>query len=73
MHCIASFGLLQQQVEAGLRQIGYNSTASPYWVHAAMAWVLSCLPDVAVNAHLMYLHKGLRARWYKKQQRQKKE
>jgi 17beta-estradiol 17-dehydrogenase / very-long-chain 3-oxoacyl-CoA reductase len=60
-------------VDAGLRQIGYGSTAAPYWVHAFMAWALSCLPNVAVNAYLMYLHKGLRSRWYKKQQRQKKE
>jgi hypothetical protein len=61
------------QVDAGLRQIGYGSTAAPYWVHAFMAWALSCLPKVAVNAYLMYVHKGLRSRWYKKQQRQKKE
>ena len=64
---------MRLQVDAGLRQIGHGSTAAPYWVHAFMAWALSCLPNVAVNAYLMYVHKGLRSRWYKKQQRQKKE
>ena len=50
-------------------QIGYGSTASPYWVHAAMASVLAVLPTSLLNAYLLSAHKGLRARWYKKQQK----
>jgi 17beta-estradiol 17-dehydrogenase / very-long-chain 3-oxoacyl-CoA reductase len=58
-------------VEAGLRQIGWNSTASPYWVHSAMAAVVGSLPDWLMNAYLLSAHKSLRARWYKKQARSK--
>ena len=61
------------QVEAGLRQIGYNSTASPYWVHGVMAAFLSALPTGLVNWQLMSMHKGLRQRWQKKQERAKKQ
>ncbi len=61
------------QVEAGLRQIGRNATASPYWVHSAMAAVVGSLPDWLMNAYLLSAHKSLRARWYKKQARGKQE
>mmetsp|Transcript_13783 Transcript_13783/g.41618 ORF Transcript_13783/g.41618 Transcript_13783/m.41618 type:complete len:327 (-) Transcript_13783:525-1505(-) len=56
---------------AGLKQVGYGSTASPYWVHAAMAAVLGVLPVSLLNMYLLSAHKGLRARWYKKQQKKK--
>lgn len=52
-------------------QVGYGSTASPYWVHAAMAAVLGVLPVSLLNMYLLSAHKGLRARWYKKQQKKK--
>lgn len=60
-------------VAAALKQIGYRSTASPYWVHAAMASVLAVLPTSLLNAYLLRIHKQLRTRWFKKQQRQQKQ
>lgn len=53
-------------VAAGLKQIGYQSTSSPYWVHAATATVVAMIPPLYFNAYVLRMHKDLRRRWLQK-------
>ena len=45
---------------------GDADSTVPYWPHAVQDWVLRSLPRWAVTSYVVGLHKGLRARYLKK-------
>jgi hypothetical protein len=53
-------------LECATLQIGYQSTSSPYWVHAATATVVAMIPPLYFNAYVLRMHKDLRRRWLQK-------
>jgi 17beta-estradiol 17-dehydrogenase / very-long-chain 3-oxoacyl-CoA reductase len=57
-------------VAAAIKAIGYEPTSTPYWYHGAMWGVVSDVPLAVTNAYLLSFHKWLRARYYKKVERE---
>ena len=55
---------------AAARHIGYEPTSVPYWYHGAMWGAVGGLPLCVVNAYLLSFHEWLRARYYKKVERE---
>jgi 17beta-estradiol 17-dehydrogenase / very-long-chain 3-oxoacyl-CoA reductase len=52
------------------RHIGYEPTSVPYWYHGLMWGAVSGLPLCVTNAYLLSFHEWLRARYYKKVERE---
>mmetsp|Transcript_16135 Transcript_16135/g.44961 ORF Transcript_16135/g.44961 Transcript_16135/m.44961 type:complete len:336 (+) Transcript_16135:162-1169(+) len=59
--------------KAGLKQLGYEMVCTPYWVHAFMWTVLSCLPDSFINSQRLAMCLSIRERAYKKKNAAAKE
>jgi hypothetical protein len=57
---------LPVQVSAAVDAISTGASVVPYWPHALQDWLLQSLPDWALHAYLVPLHKGLRARYQRK-------
>jgi 17beta-estradiol 17-dehydrogenase / very-long-chain 3-oxoacyl-CoA reductase len=55
---------------AAARHVGYEPTSVPYWYHGAMWGAVGGLPLCVVNAYLLSFHEWLRARYYKKVERE---
>jgi len=60
-------------VKSAVAWIGYESNISPYWPHSFQLWAMSKLPSMALNKIVLDMHKGLRKRGIKKEQRQAQE
>lgn len=52
--------------KAAIKAIGYEPTTSPFWVHQAMIYVTSMIPDQFWLSTVMGMHLGIRKRAYKK-------
>ena len=57
-------------VAAAIKDVGYEPTSTPYWYHGAMWGVVNDVPLAVTNAYLLSFHKWLRARYYKKVERE---
>lgn len=57
-------------VESAVRAIGYEPTSCPYWYHGAMWAAVTDTPLAVTNAYLLKFHEWLRARYYKKVERE---
>ena len=57
-------------VAAAVRAIGHEPTSCPYWYHGAMWAAVTDTPLAVTNAYLLKFHEWLRARYYKKVERE---
>lgn len=57
-------------VSAAVRAIGHEPTSCPYWYHGAMWAAVTDTPLWVTNAYLLKFHEWLRARYYKKVERE---
>eukprot|EP00887_Chlorella_sp_A99_P005417 scaffold1.g5417.t1 len=60
-------------VRAALRQIGYETSATPFWFHGLQAALVHSVPDWAVNRQVLQLHKNFHAAWHRKQAKREAE
>eukprot|EP01061_Rhynchopus_euleeides_P006068 TRINITY_DN15152_c1_g2_i1.p1 TRINITY_DN15152_c1_g2~~TRINITY_DN15152_c1_g2_i1.p1 ORF type:complete len:310 (+),score=128.58 TRINITY_DN15152_c1_g2_i1:61-990(+) len=51
-----------EYVAAAMKAIGYETVTSPFWLHAAISYVVCSLPTVIANQQIMGMHLGLRKR-----------
>lgn len=60
--------------KAAIKQIGYETVKTPYWVHGLMVMVIdSIAPRRVVTAYVHSLHKSFRKAYYRKQARKSAE
>ena len=58
---------------AAVAQIGYETSATPFWAHGLQAALIRSAPAWLINRQVMRLHQGFRAAFYRRQARQAAE
>jgi len=57
----------------GIRAIGYDTQISPHWAHALQQFVTDNFPQALITWYVNKVHKGLRKRGIKKEERKARE
>lgn len=58
---------------AALKQIGRETSFTPYWFHGLQQAVIRLAPDWLINRQVMRMHQGFRSRYYRRLARQQAE
>ncbi|KAL4430884.1 hypothetical protein ABPG75_006140 [Micractinium tetrahymenae] len=58
---------------AAVRQIGRESSFTPYWFHGLQRVFVRLAPDWLINRQVMGIHQGLRSRYYRRLAKQQAE
>lgn len=58
---------------AALRQLGYETSFTPFWFHGLQEAVITRAPDWIINRQVMNIHQGFRAGHYRREARRQAE